>query len=432
MRIEVNPGTDRRNAACCPDHYHRAKVELVVEQAVAKHCIWEDNVDSKFKSSSEGWVQSEASTRMCKVVAAPYNPEIRKSAWQNWLNYATQDGNQEYIQQGEEKLALRQATEFMEYRRHAKNATLATAVVELWAVDRYHQELGLYNPFMTNEQVKAAILDAMQKETAEGNSEDRRQDLMDYEVKASPVSQSAHVKLIKILTAKAMEPAQDRLARWNINWRETARSTSQRLQPSATLVSSEAELTEVAEPTVQDAPNDAEYYSTDFTCTRKLCMIHMGADEIKALGTDAKKSKLAYIAVVQEVATATLNELHITLQLSDTGRRKLLYHTMYAAFGVLTNAKFSPERSGEELFATEQISIAARSNLLHNFTMIFINKARARNLEGETTKSSRKLSQPKSLAPPEASCRRCKESFTATNCRSMTKKSNISVLHAGH
>ena len=57
---------------------------------------------------------------------------------------------------------------------------------------------------------------------------------------------------------------------------------------------------------------------------RKLCLVHMSAEEVKALGADSKESKLAYVAVVQEVATAALNELSAARQLSDTGRRKLV------------------------------------------------------------------------------------------------------------
>ena len=263
MRVEVNPGTDRRNAACCPDHYHRAKVELIVGRAVEKHCIWKDKAGRRMKSSIEDWVQSEARVKMCKMVTASYKPEIQAKAWQKWQEYSTQDGNQEYIQPGEDQLALRQATEYMEYRAHVGKASVAIAVVELWAVDRYHQELGLYNPFMTNELVKAAILDAMQKEAATVNSHDRRQELMDHEAKTKSVPQSAHIKLIKMLMVKAMEPVQHRLSRWTNNWRETACSLSPKLQLNAAPVPPEENPNEPALPTIQDGPNDDEYYSTE-------------------------------------------------------------------------------------------------------------------------------------------------------------------------
>ena len=370
--------------ACCSEHYRRAKELAISDQAVQDSCTWE-NV---FKGTPEvpQWQPSEVGRKMESIVEESYEPAAAKPAWVQWQKFAALDGNQELMQPNDEELALRQTIGYLDHRTVSGPASVAQAVTELWIVDRRHQELGLYNPIMSSDRVKAVVKKYMEAELQGSNSADRRQELMEHELQGEtnsqekslehtqPMQLSAHITR---LTAHLSEPtATSKHCTLKCRKAHCCSKPAQEVTETVFDVDAGVELLRASKQTFEQE-HDEEYFRADSAGLKHLCAHSMSAEEVSSIGaTGDEEAMMAYVASVLEMMASALGELPVSAGLTKAPFRKLLHLCMYKTFGVGSCEKFAPEKTGQEAFAMEQVEIAGGSNLLHDFVVSVISKKR--------------------------------------------------------
>ena len=195
-------GIERFKVACCKDHYQRAKRMMAVDMAVDASSIF-DSPNMFQGAPIEGtWKQSEVRSKMLDAATESHKPELKQQAWIEWVKFSKFVRSSPFLQQKDWD-AFDKAESYLEHRMQNGRISALQAVAELWVIDRRHQELGLYNPFTTNNQVHDLVKKVMLKEVPSMELSTRRQELFEHELSEPETSagQQGTQNLTENLTA---------------------------------------------------------------------------------------------------------------------------------------------------------------------------------------------------------------------------------------